>query len=209
MSRKFFIVNSPFDRNRNALRKIDNTKQLFLFGCDLYHCILPNWQKQFPKDESVLNTLRSIEKFLFNLINVENLKIVARKTYVPFKRNSDKVFPGNVCEMADGIFYLYHLAPEGFLHTADIICRGISNIKIKKNQWDFIHQIYLQTFKPKYIIIPKLPLFQQIVTEIVITRDFSLYNILIDAIVDHCNIEIKTPCSGLSNWLLFELLVRN
>lgn len=206
MSRTIFTQNSDFDEEEFVLNKIRNLKQIAVFSCDVVRSVIPIWQKNVPEDKYVLRFIQIIEDYNFGLIDVD---YVSNNRIVPLLNRF-----GNFYE-------IYHALDSSYFASIGVSRENVVSCAIfttshacvatnhDKNQWDFVYQLYLQTFKPKHIAIPKLPLFLEIANEIKDTRNFSLYNILVDAVYDYCNIKVKAKCLGLSNWLLFDLFKNN
>lgn len=201
--RSFLINNCSFQQNNVYLSKITRKKQAQLFSCDLAFYFEPIFKNHYPEDTVIKKTIQSIEDYIFGL---------GDRNYICFLR--DYIFD-NFCDPHYYPFYYtvcYILETnerynDDYTYIANIIQHIDRKLTpIQSNQWDFIYKLYLQTFKPNHITIPKEPLFVELAKEIRETKDFSLYKILIDAIYDSCNIKIKTPCLGLSNWLLYNLL---
>lgn len=217
--RSLLSVKSPPSLDKIFLKKIVDKNQLILFGYDVSRSILPLWQEKFPNDNILSGTIQLGENCVFGTTNVAEVKIGIKDIYNNFFQTDFDwyavVFYSSLCIFHHNIDFPYQIS-LAITHSSNAVYYGLSDKKYSicfieeklKELWEFIYQLYLQCFKPKHITIPKEPLFLELAQEIKNTRNFSLYKILVDAIFDYTNIKIKTKCLGLSNWLLFDLLIK-
>lgn len=204
--RTFFTENSFYEKNLKSLNKIHNKKKIGIFSCDIARSILPVWFDNFPDDLTIFDFLQSAEDYIFDLTDLNHLLIAKdnfHEFYYTVSHNIDYI-----SNISYAYYTVYNIAYRYVNYAVNVAVYSANASNNKENQWNFIYQLYLQCFKPKHINIPKLPLFVNLAKEIKHTKNFDLYKILIDAVFDHCNIKIKAPCLGLSNWLLFDLLIK-